>query len=70
MNLKNDHWKTYVTDFKHITGDLNWLRIESKFKPSPQDIKQVSLDKGFASKPDNVEIRFYHTRYITTWSCK
>jgi hypothetical protein len=68
--MKNDHWKTYVTDHKHITGDVNWLRIESSFKPSPQDIKQVSLDKGFMSQPKDVEIVFNKTRYETTWSCE
>lgn len=68
MNLNHHHWKTYVTDYKHITGDLNWLRIESKFKPTWQDIKRVSLDKGFSGKPEDVEIRFHKTIFITTWS--
>ena len=66
--MRNDHWKTYITDYKHITGESNWLRIESTFKPSPQDIKKVTWEKGFKGDPSCVEINFHRTIFITTWS--
>ena len=66
--MRNDHWKTFITDYKHITGDLNWLRIESTFKPSHYDIARVTTEKGFKGPPQDVESNFHRTIWITVWS--
>lgn len=66
--MKNKHWRTYVTDRAEETGQYNWLRIESTFKPSNHDVNTVTREKGFTSAPSCIEIYFKHSIFITTWS--
>jgi hypothetical protein len=69
---QNDIFKIFHTDKAMGPRDRNWGRIESLFKPSPQDIAQAQIDLGYHplgyGGPDCVEIRKKGEVFITTWA--
>ena len=70
MNIKNKHFRTYLTDKSEHTKQENWLRIESTYKPSHADIKQATEKHGFTGSPFCVEFGFSKTVFVTTWAVK